>query len=160
MFSEFSTIPTPPRFTALGLHALQHRGQEAAGIVTFDGSIFIRSAVSALLATTSPEPVIDRLPGYTAIGHVRYSTTRRDRYSNVQPLFADLDAGGFALCHNGNLTNALSSAASWLPRERSSNPHPTRRLFSTSSRAREQGWLRRPIFDALQQIEGAYALVV
>src|SRR5258706_15201873 len=101
--------PEAAAITALGLHALQHRGQEAAGIVSFDGSRFHSERRLGLVGDTfSPPEVIDRLPGNAAVGHVRYSTTGATILRNVQPLFAELNAGGFAIGHNGNLTNGLS----------------------------------------------------
>jgi len=104
--SASSAIATPAAITALGLHALQHRGQEAAGIVTFDGRRFHSERRMGLVGDTfSRREVIERLPGHVAIGHVRYSTTGETILRNVQPLFAELNAGGFAVGHNGNLTN-------------------------------------------------------
>jgi amidophosphoribosyltransferase len=100
--------PDAAAITALGLHALQHRGQEAAGIVSFDGKRFHSERRLGLVGDTfSRREVIDRLPGTTAIGHVRYSTTGETILRNVQPLFAELNAGGFAIGHNGNLTNGI-----------------------------------------------------
>ena len=93
---------------ALGLHALQHRGQEACGIVTFDGRRFNSERRLGLVGDGfNKQSVIDRLQGSMAIGHVRYSTTGETILRNVQPLFADLHSGGFAVAHNGNITNAL-----------------------------------------------------
>ena len=101
--------PDAAAITALGLHALQHRGQEAAGIVTFDGKRFHSERRLGLVGDTfSSARVIERLPGTLAIGHVRYSTTGETILRNVQPLFAELDGGGFAVAHNGNLTNGLT----------------------------------------------------
>ena len=99
--------PDAAAITALGLHALQHRGQEAAGIVTFDGTRFHSERRMGLVGDNfSRREVIERLPGTSATGHVRYSTTGETILRNVQPLFAELDGGGFAVGHNGNLTNA------------------------------------------------------
>ncbi|MGE5152188.1 MAG: amidophosphoribosyltransferase, partial [Rhodospirillaceae bacterium] len=93
--------------TALGLHALQHRGQEAAGIVTFDGGHFYNHRAAGLVGDIFGDPrVIAKLPGYAAIGHNRYATTGGSSDRNIQPIFADFDFGGLALAHNGNLTNA------------------------------------------------------
>ncbi|HMB76966.1 MAG TPA: class II glutamine amidotransferase, partial [Kiloniellaceae bacterium] len=92
--------------TALGLHALQHRGQEAAGIVSFDGRQYhAHRDVGVVGDIFSSSEVIKRLKGHAAIGHVRYSTTGESALRNVQPLFAELSCGGLALAHNGNLTN-------------------------------------------------------
>src|ERR1700744_713919 len=101
--------PDAAAITALGLHALQHRGQEAAGIVSYDGKRFHSERRLGLVGDTfSRREVIDRLPGTAAVGHVRYSTTGETILRNVQPLFAELNAGGFAVGHNGNLTNGLT----------------------------------------------------
>src|ERR1700736_4634192 len=101
--------PDAAAITALGLHALQHRGQEAAGIVTFDGKRFHSERRMGLVGDTfSRREVIQRLAGHVAVGHVRYSTTGGTILRNVQPLFSELDAGGFAIGHNGNLTNGLT----------------------------------------------------
>src|SRR5215831_9628616 len=101
--------PDAAAITALGLHALQHRGQEAAGIVTFDGHRFNSERRLGLVGDHfSKASTIDRLPGESAIGHVRYPTTGETILRNVQPLFAELNAGGFAIAHNGNLTNGLA----------------------------------------------------
>jgi amidophosphoribosyltransferase len=94
--------------TALGLHALQHRGQEACGIVSFDGTEFhSHRALGLVGAVFGDAAVIEKLQGHTAIGHNRYSTTGEPALRNVQPLYGDLDCGGFAVAHNGNLTNAM-----------------------------------------------------
>ena len=101
--------PDAAALTALGLHALQHRGQEAAGIVSFDGHHFHTERRVGLVGDHfTSRPVIERLKGDVAIGHVRYSTCGDPVLRNVQPLFVDLDSGGFSLGHNGNLTNALT----------------------------------------------------
>ena len=93
--------------TALGLHALQHRGQEASGIVSFDGAHFYNHRAAGLVGDIfSDQSVIRKLQGYSAIGHNRYATTGGSSDRNIQPIFADFDFGGLALAHNGNLTNA------------------------------------------------------
>src|SRR3712207_5469891 len=95
-------------FVALGLHALQHRGQEAAGISSMDGAGFhSHRAAGHVAGTFDKDEVIRALPGRTAIGHVRYSTTGSSAMRNVQPLFAELADGGFAVAHNGNISNAM-----------------------------------------------------
>ena len=109
----------PPRTTALGLHALQHRGQEAAGIVSFDGRQFhAHRGARAMSATIfSAEPVIDQAARATrrsAMSAIPPPASRSLR--NVQPLFADFDFGGFAVAHNGNLTNAYAAHAIWCGR--------------------------------------------
>ena len=93
--------------TVLGLHALQHRGQAAAGIVSYDGSQFYaHRSLGRVGDNFNSEAVISRLPGDAALGHNRYATTGDTVLRNVQPLFAELQSGGFAVGHNGNLTNA------------------------------------------------------
>ncbi|MGL4541004.1 MAG: class II glutamine amidotransferase, partial [Polymorphobacter sp.] len=94
--------------SALGLHALQHRGQEAAGITTFDGKDFhTHRAMGHVAGNFDSEEVIRRLAGEIAIGHNRYSTTGETALRNVQPLYAELASGGFAVAHNGNISNAM-----------------------------------------------------
>ncbi len=146
--------------TALGLHALQHRGQEAAGIVSFDGSRFHSERRLGLVGDTfSRGEVIDRLPGPTAIGHVRYSTTGATILRNVQPLFAELNTGGFAVGHNGNLTNGLL-----LRRELIRNgammqsTTDTEVILHLVAQSRRSHFIDRFI-EALRALEGAYSLV-
>lgn len=94
--------------TTLGLHALQHRGQEAAGIVSFDGNRFHAERHKGLISDNfTKQPVIDNLSGNRAIGHTRYSTTGGDEHRNIQPFFAEFAGGGFAVAHNGNITNGI-----------------------------------------------------
>ncbi len=155
--------PDAAALTALGLHALQHRGQEAAGIVTFDGNAFHAERRLGLVGDHFNEkPVIGRLVGEAAIGHVRYSTVGETALRNVQPLFADLDTGGIALGHNGNLTNALtirrelvSSGALF---QSTSDTEVIVHLIARS-KDRKHGFMSR-LFDALKRIEGAYALTL
>jgi len=146
--------------TALGLHALQHRGQEAAGIVSFDGAHFHSERRLGLVGDNfNKADVIGRLKGHIALGHNRYSTTGDTVLRNVQPLFADLDTGGFAVAHNGNLTNALT-----LRRELISSgaicqsTSDTEVILHLIARSRRRRIVERFV-DALLQIEGAYALV-
>ena len=92
--------------TTLGLHSLQHRGQEGAGIVSFDGKAFHSVRKQGLVGDNfNNKNILSQLPGKTAIGHVRYSTTGESKPENLQPFFANLAIGGFACAHNGNLTN-------------------------------------------------------
>src|SRR5258705_1218961 len=145
---------------ALGLHALQHRGQEAAGIVSFDGSRFHSERRLGLVGDTfSRREVIERLPGSAAVGHVRYSTTGATILRNVQPLFAELNAGGFAVGHNGNLTNGLT-----LRRElvrggaMMQSTTDTEVILHLVAQSKRNRFINRFI-EALQVIEGAYSLV-
>jgi amidophosphoribosyltransferase len=146
--------------TALGLHALQHRGQEAAGIVTFDGSRFHSERRLGLVGDTfSRGDVIARLPGDSAVGHVRYSTTGGTILRNVQPLFAELNAGGFAVGHNGNLTNGLTLRRE-LVRDGAmmQSTTDTEVILHLVARSRRPRFIERFI-EALRAIEGAYSLV-
>ena len=152
--------PEAAAITALGLHALQHRGQEAAGIVSFDGSRFHSERRLGLVGDTfSRREVIDRLPGNVAVGHVRYSTTGATILRNVQPLFAELNAGGFAVGHNGNLTNGLT-----LRRELVRNgammqsTTDTEVILHLVAQSKRNRFIDRFI-EALRAIEGAYSLV-
>ena len=152
--------PEAAAITALGLHALQHRGQEAAGIVSFDGSRFHSERRLGLVGDTfSRREVIERLPGIMAVGHVRYSTTGATILRNVQPLFAELNAGGFAVGHNGNLTNGLT-----LRRELVKNgammqsTTDTEVILHLVAQSRRGRFIDRFI-ESLRAIEGAYALV-
>jgi len=146
--------------TALGLHALQHRGQEASGIVTFDGDHFHTHRALGLVGDNfSSEAVIDRLPGDAAVGHNRYSTAGDTVLRNVQPLFADFEFGGLAVAHNGNLTNAVSLRTDLVKRghlfQSTSDTEVIIHLIATS---REHSLVNR-VIDALTQVEGAYSLV-
>ncbi len=146
--------------TTLGLHALQHRGQEAAGIVSFDGDQFhAHRDMGHVGDIFSSETVIGRLVGHAAIGHVRYSTTGDTVLRNVQPLFAELDFGGFALAHNGNLTNALGLRRKLVRRgslfQSTTDTEVITHLMATS----RAGSMIDRMVDALTQIQGAYSLV-
>ena len=152
--------PDAAAITALGLHALQHRGQEAAGIVSFDGKRFHSERRLGLVGDTfSRREVIDRLPGTAAIGHVRYSTTGETILRNVQPLFAELDGGGFAIGHNGNLTNGLTLRRQ-LVREGAmmQSTTDTEVILHLVARSRRNRFVDRFI-EGLRQLEGAYAFV-
>ncbi|MGO8953017.1 MAG: amidophosphoribosyltransferase, partial [Rhodomicrobium sp.] len=153
--------PDAAALTALGLHALQHRGQEAAGIVTFDGEQFHAERRLGLVGDHfNTKPVIDRLTGSAAIGHVRYATVGETALRNVQPLFADIDTGGLALSHNGNLTNALTIRRELVSSgsifQSTSDTEVIVHLIARSDE-RKHGFMGR-LIDALKRIEGAYAL--
>ncbi|MFA6267146.1 MAG: amidophosphoribosyltransferase [Pseudolabrys sp.] len=152
--------PDAAAITALGLHALQHRGQEAAGIVSFDGKRFHSERRLGLVGDTfSRREVIDRLPGNMSIGHVRYSTTGETILRNVQPLFAELEGGGFAVGHNGNLTNALTLRR-LLVRDGAmmQSTSDTEVILHLVARAKRNRFVDRFI-EGLRQLEGAYAFV-
>jgi amidophosphoribosyltransferase len=152
--------PDAAAITALGLHALQHRGQEAAGIVSFDSQRFHSERRMGLVGDNfSRHEVIDRLPGMSAMGHVRYSTTGETILRNVQPLFAELDGGGFAVGHNGNLTNGLSLRRQ-LVHEGAimQSTSDTEVILHLVARARKNRFIDRFI-EGLRQLEGAYSFV-
>jgi amidophosphoribosyltransferase len=152
--------PDAAAITTLGLHALQHRGQEAAGIVSYDGKRFYSERRLGLVGDNfSRREVIDRLPGSNAIGHVRYSTTGETILRNVQPLFAELNAGGFAIGHNGNLTNGLALRRE-LVREGAmmQSTTDTEVILHLVARSSRNRFVDRFI-DGLRQLEGAYAFV-
>jgi len=146
--------------TALGLHALQHRGEEAAGIVTFDGKFYHSERRLGLVEETfSKHHVIEQLPGQLAIGHVRYSTTGGTLLRNVQPLFAELNSGGFAVAHNGNLTNGITLRRH-LVREgaimqSTTDTEAILHLVACSRR----GLFVDKFIEALRSLEGSYSLV-
>ncbi|MCE9523107.1 MAG: amidophosphoribosyltransferase [Alphaproteobacteria bacterium] len=152
--------PEAAAFVALGLHALQHRGQEAAGIVTFDGQQFHMERREGLVGDQfSAGGPLDKLKGNKAIGHVRYSTTGGSLNRNIQPFFADVASGGIALAHNGNLTNA-HALRKRLVRNGSifystSDTECIVHLVATST----AGPIVERLIDALKQVEGAYSLV-
>src|SRR5258707_8865203 len=152
--------PDAAAITALGLHALQHRGQEAAGIVSFDGKRFHSERRLGLVGDNfSGREVIERLPGVSAMGHVRYSTTGETILRNVQPLFAELDGGGFAIGHNGNLTNGLTLRRQ-LVRDGAimQSTSDTEVILHLVANAKRNRFIDRFI-EGLRQLEGAYAFV-
>jgi amidophosphoribosyltransferase len=145
---------------ALGLHALQHRGQEAAGMTSFDGKTFhSHRGMGHVAENFENEAVIRRLAGRAAIGHVRYSTTGETALRNVQPLFAELALGGFAVAHNGNISNAMRLRGELNRRgsifQSTSDTEVIIHLVATS----EFRTLLDRFIDALKQVEGAYSLV-
>lgn len=145
---------------ALGLHALQHRGQEAAGIVTFDGNQFYVERHIGLISDNFTKPaVIDRLNGSRAIGHTRYATSGGSGLRNVQPFFAELADGGLAVAHNGNLTNAMTIQRT-LQKQGSifSSTSDTETILHLVATSREKDTNARFI-DGIRQLEGAFSLV-
>jgi len=146
--------------TALGLHALQHRGQEAAGITTFDGANFhTHRAMGHVAGNFDSDELIKRLKGDVAIGHNRYSTAGETALRNVQPLYADLSTGGFAIAHNGNISNALTLKRELVRRgaifQSTSDTEVIIHLVATSS----YRTLLDRFIDALKRVEGAYSLI-
>lgn len=145
---------------ALGLHALQHRGQEAAGIATFDGEQFYTEKALGLVSSHfMSEKVVSQLKGNAGIGHTRYSTTGGAGLRNVQPFYADLDRGGLALAHNGNLTNARTLRSQLIREGRIFHTTSDSEIFvKLISQSRKLSIAER-IMDSLPAIEGAYALI-
>lgn len=144
----------------LGLHALQHRGQEAGGIVSFDGSQFhVERHIGLIGDTFTKQSVLDRLSGHRAIGHVRYATTGGSGLRNVQPFFAELADGGLAVAHNGNITNAMTVQRR-LQKEGSifSSTSDTETIMHLVATSKERDTNSRFI-DAVRQLEGAFSLV-
>ncbi len=151
--------PDAAALAALGLHALQHRGQEAAGIVAYDGEQFNAHRGMGLVGDNFGSPdVISRLRGHSAIGHVRYATTGEVALRNVQPLFFEIEFGGLAICHNGNLTNSYQLRRQLVRRgslfHTTSDTEVINHLIAMSA----QGTIIDRLVDALSQIEGAYSL--
>jgi amidophosphoribosyltransferase len=146
---------------ALGLHALQHRGQEGCGIVSFDGKNYHSEKRQGLVGDhfTDPE-TLKKLPGEFAIGHNRYSTTGETSLRNIQPFFADLHMGGLSIAHNGNLTNALvlreSLVKSGAIFRTTSDTETIVQLIAKSQRDK----FIDKLIDTLFQIQGGYSLVL
>ena len=146
---------------ALGLHALQHRGQEGCGIVSFDGKNYHSEKRQGLVGDhfTDPE-TLKKLPGESAIGHNRYSTTGETSLRNIQPFFADLHMGGLSIAHNGNLTNALvlreSLVKSGAIFRTTSDTETIVQLIAKSQRKK----FIDKLIDTLFQIQGGYSLVL
>ena len=147
--------------TALGLHALQHRGQEGCGIVSFDGKNFHSEKRQGLVGDNfTNKEVLKKLPGKFAIGHNRYSTTGETSLRNIQPFFADLYGGGIAISHNGNFTNAILLRESLIKGgaifRTTSDTETFVQLIAKSKRVKTVD----KIIDALFQIQGGYALTI
>ena len=147
--------------TALGLHALQHRGQEGCGIVSYDGKNYHSEKRFGLVGDNfNKEKVLKNLPGNYAIGHNRYSTTGGTTLRNIQPFFADTNAGGIGVAHNGNLTNAITLRKKLVEDGAifysTSDTETIVQLIAKSKRNKTID----KIVDALFQIQGGYALVM
>ena len=151
--------PESAALTALGLHALQHRGQEAAGIVARDDKHFHAHREIGLVGDIFGDPrVIERLAGSAAMGHTRYSTTGEPLLRNVQPLFAELEFGGLSIAHNGNLTNAATVRKELVSHgcifQSTTDTENVIHLMAT-----RRGSPVERMIGALRQIEGAYSIV-
>lgn len=161
IFGVSGTDGEASALVALGLHALQHRGQEAAGISSWDGHQFhTHRAMGHVAGNFDRDDVIRALPGTAACGHVRYSTTGETALRNVQPLYADLASGGFAIAHNGNISNAMRLRRELVRRgsifQSTSDTETIIHLVATS----HYRTLLDKFIDALKQVEGAYSLIV
>tara|TARA_B100000989_G_scaffold177894_1_gene133571 strand:+ start:3055 stop:4536 length:1482 start_codon:yes stop_codon:yes gene_type:complete len=147
--------------TALGLHALQHRGQEGCGIVSFDGKKYYSEKRFGLVGDNfNKEKVLNNLKGNYAIGHNRYSTTGNNTLRNIQPFFADTNAGGIGVAHNGNLTNSISLRSRLVEEGAifytTSDTETIVQLIAKSKRSKTID----KVVDAIFQIQGGYALVM
>ena len=147
--------------TALGLHALQHRGQEGCGIVTFDGEKYYSEKRFGLVGDNfNKEKVLKNLKGNHAIGHNRYSTTGENTLRNIQPFFADSTAGGIGVAHNGNLTNSIALRKKLVEDGAifysTSDTETIVQLIAKSKRTKTID----KVVDAVLQIQGGYALVM
>ena len=156
-----SNNPDASTLTALGLHALQHRGQEGCGIVSFDGKKYHSEKRFGLVGDNfNKEKVLKKLPGKFAIGHNRYSTTGGTALRNVQPFFADTNAGGIGVAHNGNLTNAITIRNKLVEEGAifytTSDTEVIVQLIAKSKRSLTID----KIVDAIFHIQGGYALVM
>ena len=146
---------------ALGLHALQHRGQEGCGIVSFDGKNYHSEKRQGLVGDHfTDHSIIKRLPGKFAIGHNRYSTTGETSLRNIQPFFADLHMGGLSIAHNGNLTNAMILREN-LVKEGAifRTTSDTETIVQLIAKSKREKFIDK-LIDTLFQIQGGYSLVL
>src|SRR5260370_9982945 len=152
--------PEAEKLAYLGLHALQHRGQESAGIVTSDGLTSRVHKAMGTVADIFTEDVLSKIRGTLAIGHTRYSTAGDSALLNAQPILVQSNKGSIAVAHNGNLVNALD-VRSRLERQGSifQTNSDTEVIVHLIALSREQT-LPEAIGDALRKVEGAFSLVV
>ena len=146
---------------ALGLHALQHRGQEGCGIVSFDGKNYHSEKRQGLVGDHFTDyETIKKLPGNFAIGHNRYSTTGETSLRNIQPFFADLHMGGLSVAHNGNLTNALLLRET-LVKDGAifRTTSDTETIVQLIAKSKREKFVDK-LIDTLFQIQGGYSLVL
>jgi len=151
--------PEASNHTYLGLYALQHRGQESAGIVSSDGKQLHHYRQMGLVSEIFTRDILKRLPGKSAIGHVRYSTAGSSELKNAQPFVVDYAKGSIAIAHNGNLTNSFG-----IRNELESNGSifqsnmDTEVIVHLIARSKAKSFVDRTI-QALYQVEGAYSLL-
>jgi len=155
------------RLSYLGLYALQHRGQESAGIVTWDGDTAFQHRAMGLVNSVFDETVLDLLPGHVAIGHVRYSTTGQSRLMNAQPILVRFRGGSLAAAHNGNLVDAdrlrstleAGGAVFRTTTDTETILHLIARAYSKKP-GRSLGELPSVLSDALAGVQGAYSVLL
>jgi amidophosphoribosyltransferase len=151
--------PEASNLTYLGLHALQHRGQESAGIVTSDGQQLFAHRAMGLVHDAFSQEQLGQLPGRLAIGHVRYSTAGGSHLKNAQPFAVDYARGSIAVCHNGNLTNAEEVRAGLEARGSIfQSTSDTEVLVHLVAMSKEVS-IEDRVSDALGKVKGAYSLL-
>src|SRR2546426_5339730 len=152
--------PEAANMTYLGLYALQHRGQESAGIAASDGQQVRISRAMGYVADTFDGTTLSQLPGSVAIGHVRYSTAGESKLSNAQPILIDCAHGQIALCHNGNLVNARELRDELVAQgsifQSSSDTEVVLHLYARSKAAT----VDEAVIDSVSQVQGAFSLVI
>src|SRR5580704_12328464 len=145
--------------TYLGLHALQHRGQESAGIVTTDGEQLFAHRAMGLVQDAFTQEQLGKLPERIAIGHVRYSTTGSSHIKNAQPIAVDYSRGSLAVCHNGNLTNAEELRSELEARGSIFQSDSDTEAFVHLVALSKEIAVEDRIADALRRVKGAYSLL-
>jgi amidophosphoribosyltransferase len=152
--------PEASNMTYLGLYALQHRGQESAGIATSDGERVRVTTAMGYVADVFDAPTLAELPGHLAIGHVRYSTAGESRLANAQPFLIDCAHGQISICHNGNLVNADSLRRDLVNQgsifQSTSDTETVLHLFARSKAATVED----AIVDAVTQVQGAFSFLL
>jgi amidophosphoribosyltransferase len=152
--------PEASNLAYLGLYALQHRGQESAGIAASDGTVIRHSKAMGYVNDAFDAEALARLPGHLAVGHVRYSTAGESRLANAQPIVVDSMHGQFAICHNGNLVNAGELKDALVRQgaifQTNSDTEIVVHLFA---RSQEDG-AEAAIIDAISQVRGAFSFVM
>src|SRR5436309_4080137 len=152
--------PEAANMTYLGLYALQHRGQESAGIAASDGEQVRISRAMGYVADTFDSETLSHLTGPTAIGHVRYSTAGESKLSNAQPILIDCAHGQIALCHNGNLVNARELRDELVRQgsifQSNSDTEVILHLYAKS----KAGSVEDAIVDSVSQVQGAFSLAM
>src|SRR5207342_3453938 len=152
--------PEAANLTYLGLYALQHRGQESAGIVSADGARMFASRAMGQVAEAFSESTLEKLPGHLAIGHTRYSTAGESKLENAQPFLIDCAHGQIAVAHNGNLVNA-KELRDELVRNGSifQTSSDTEVILHLYARSRESS-VEDALIESIAQVTGAYSFVL